>query len=365
MRPFVKTNKSDYKDSRLSVFMNDYLQNYDLITLQELFSLGSGRTSTLIKEGKKQGFAYNVTLRGSWRKLKPIDSGLIILSRFPIIERDAMIFSRGTDIDGWANKGALSALIDVPINDEKTEHLKMLIITTHLQAEYDVKNPLYLEIQIEQLRELRKFVDKKHKQFPNAPIVLCGDFNINARTTPDIDSLDASSSYLKLVELLSIGERKLHELVSEKIGYHPVTFGDAKLEEKTGNLVPKDTILTHPACLTDRSRLDYIFYYPHLEQQASTEGAGTNSIHIGGDHHNTMLTISEARVEPFYVTGYPFTQLSDHLGVSATFTITTELKFNDLCDIIEEQPAVASPLEQPKEIFQDSYTLRLESDTAE
>ncbi len=303
MRPFVKTNHSDYKDARLEVFINEYLQNYDIICLQELFSMASSRTKKLIKEGKERGYAYSATLEGSWKTLKPIDSGLVLLSKYPIFERDSIVFTKGSDIDGWSTKGVLSAVIDIPTGPSSAP-LPILVLTTHLQAEYDVKNPSYLEIQLDQLRETREFLKKKHTQYPTCPIILCGDFNINARSKPDASSLDASDSYKQMLELLNIGEgRILQELVSESLQYHPSTFGDAVIDESTGKLVPKDVILTHPTCITERSRLDYIFYY----QVANAA--------------DKSLVVSEAKVEPFYVTGYRFTQLSDHYGVSASFSI--------------------------------------------
>ncbi|KAL0487447.1 neutral sphingomyelinase [Acrasis kona] len=373
MRPFVKTNKSDYKDARLSVFIREQLDNFDIIALQEMFSLGSNRMKTLKKQSALKGFPFNVTLSGSWSSLKPIDSGLIIMSRYPILERDAIVFKKGRDIDGWANKGALSALIQIPTSaDGSTPDLKFIVVTTHLQAEYDVKNPIYLELQVAQLKELRTFLDFKHKQHPNVPIILCGDFNINARADPAVDSIHPSSSYSQMVDLINISNNPNQphwkELISEKLGYHPQTFGVAKLDENTQEWKPYDTVLTHSVCYIDRSRLDYMFYLPttQLAQgRRHSDASSTSSERIETDAlvldttptygPNMMLTVAEAKVQPFFVKGHAFTQLSDHFGISTTFSITNG---NPHVDLIEEQPVTRGPV-----FVSNEPSLRLDSRT--
>jgi len=42
-----------------------------------------------------------------------IDSGLIILSRFPIVESDELIFNRFDDVDAMSAKGAVFAKIKI------------------------------------------------------------------------------------------------------------------------------------------------------------------------------------------------------------------------------------------------------------
>jgi endonuclease/exonuclease/phosphatase family metal-dependent hydrolase len=306
MRPFVYSNNGDFKEERLEVFYQTVLDKFDVIALQEMFSLGShNRKQLLINLSKKKGFAHHAALGSSWSSFKPIDSGLLILSRYPIIESDSIAFSKGMNIDGWSNKGVLSALIQYPC--VSGENIKVLVITTHTQADYDSNNTQYFEVQLQQVAELRDFVKKKHVQYPNVPILLVGDFNINARVSPDSDGKEHSSGYKKLMDLLNfeIDHEKVEwrDLIYEQMGYHPVTFADTVQDPETGETKPRDIVLTNKVILGQRLYLDYIFYYNKNSQKVS---------------------VLNTQVEPFFVDGHPFGQLSDHYGVSTMLSITCD-----------------------------------------
>jgi endonuclease/exonuclease/phosphatase family metal-dependent hydrolase len=294
IRPFVYSNNGDFKEERLNSFIETVLPNYDVITLQEIFAMGwTNRKKKLIHEAKSQGFEYHTTVHGSWTK--PIDSGLLILSRYPILDTDSIVFSEGMNIDGWSTKGVLSALIEY-------NNSKILVITTHTQAEYDSTNPKYFEIQQHQLQELSEFVKKKHLDNPEVPILLTGDFNVNSRVTPDSDGKEHSKNYQKTMEILNFeaNDRQAEwiDLLYQKQGHHPVTFADTVLDESTQKHVPRDIVLTHPVTLGSRQRLDYAFFL----QDKNT-------------------SVEEAQVEPLFIQGKTFGQLSDHYGVSVVLKI--------------------------------------------
>jgi hypothetical protein len=67
---------------------------------------------------------------------------------------------------------------------------------------------------------------------------------------------------------------------------------------------PKETVLTHPMEQMSELTLDYMFF---------------GSI-------SKKISVESSKVEPFYVEGKVYTQLSDHYGLSATFKITNENK---------------------------------------
>ena len=338
MRPLVKTNESDYKDLRLEELIKVWKERkFDIICLQELFSTGSKRMDRLLGEfSNEKGWNY-IHLSSWWRKMKPIDSGLSILSRFPIIEKDAMVFTQGSDIDGYTTKGVISALIDLS-SSEKKQHL--LVFNTHTQANYDLQNAKYWEIQQSQFSEMALFILEKRKQHPGVPMVLCGDLNVDARNKNewyhwmmkqllDINNEEASHAEtlkISLTKTLPEGhlltqstlptpktefnntkQFRITDLILEKLGSHPITFGDV-IEEMMDNQEkiekPKEVHLTHPHTLCTKERLDYILL---LKDKDVTD--------------ITSLQCNDCAVEPFFRQpidkDFPCTQLSDHYGVSA------------------------------------------------
>lgn len=95
--PLVKNNSSDHKEIRLNEFEKVLAKNeFDIIALQEIFALGNSRQRRLINMAAKHGFYYYT--RSSPPPMfsaKFIDGGLLILSKFPIVETDAHIYSAG------------------------------------------------------------------------------------------------------------------------------------------------------------------------------------------------------------------------------------------------------------------------------
>lgn len=84
--PFIKTNSSDYKEDRLREFVKR-MDAFDIICFQEVFTMLNNRKERLIAYGMKAGFKYYAvcdqpTLFSGYFT----DGGLLILSRFPILE---------------------------------------------------------------------------------------------------------------------------------------------------------------------------------------------------------------------------------------------------------------------------------------
>ena len=106
------------------------------------------------------------------------------------------------------------------------------------------------------------------------------------------------NEYESMLEVLSnFGNDKVEDCLQEAFnagnGDIRVTIGDIDI-----NGSPKETVLTDPDDLCGQERLDYIL---HLNKQ------DTSSIKIDA---------LKSRVEPFFTEKLPFTQLSDHYGVS-------------------------------------------------
>ncbi len=127
--PPIKSNEDDWKDERLLDFIQE-LDNYDIICLQEVFSVLSNRKYELIRLANKAGFFFfcDSPIPSFYSKFT-IDGGLLILSRFPISFNEFVPFDYGVLSDALSYKGLLSAKI-------KILDTELLIVNIHTQASY-------------------------------------------------------------------------------------------------------------------------------------------------------------------------------------------------------------------------------------
>jgi len=300
--------------------------------------------------------------------------GLMILSKYPIISRDCIIFTERTKIDSIAAKGVLYAKI--ALSDQHCFHL----FNTHLQATYNdnpqssksndsssEERPKKIDssesVRISQLQQLRCFLLEKTKN-DDDPIVLVGDFNVNSRhgnsNSNNSDRNHGSEEYLRMMEILRGVEKEFstesipnsmndeksqrmlfysreefneRDMLLEDLGYHPATVGDI-LEEKgsDGSIreIAREVQLTHPndQCLS--KRLDYIFWLEKKHITLENNGNVISSIKDSDQNFSStfpfQLKVKErtCRIEHFFIESsdhwqlqsLPFTQLSDHYGVS-------------------------------------------------
>eukprot|EP01126_Amoeba_proteus_P036988 TRINITY_DN378_c0_g1_i11.p1 TRINITY_DN378_c0_g1~~TRINITY_DN378_c0_g1_i11.p1 ORF type:complete len:248 (+),score=38.57 TRINITY_DN378_c0_g1_i11:513-1256(+) len=215
-----------------------------------------------------------------------------------------------------------------------------------------------------QMVQLGKFIRRKTMLGLNTEIVIVlGDFNVNAREELEQGKTD-SDEYLKLVDILSCRDEHsdcgyiVHDVLRERYGFHRITFGDILTEQfgtknqlynnekrdsidhthqqQLGGCVqhqgaehnpfrealeeekmirkgtPRDVVLTFPEELGSQQRLDYIFI---LERRISEKADVANaSICVEPE-------VQKSVVEPFFVVGQKFVQLSDHYGVSTEIVI--------------------------------------------
>ncbi|CAB4389647.1 unnamed protein product [Rhizophagus irregularis] len=317
--PLIKNNFSDYKEFRLEYFIRNVLKEYDIICLEEMFQFGSSRRTRLLEAARKEGFNYSLTSPCNTVFNLAIDGGLVMLSKFPIKERDILIYPSGVHSDRFSDKGALYAKIELAQNN--VIHLFM----THTQASYVSAPPLTdksVLVRQEQLSLLRKFIDKcTLNALPEELIILVGDLNVNSRPQPDSSNVNGDTDeYLNMIKILS-GEgieanqidasaspdKRIYnnskivgvkDVLKERYEHHPITFGDVIVADD-GTVSPKETVLTGKDDLLAQASLDYVLL-------------------IGTDQSKKRVTIDiqRTRVEEFFVSDASVTQLSDHYGVS-------------------------------------------------
>ncbi|KAJ2518573.1 hypothetical protein H4217_003247 [Coemansia sp. RSA 1939] len=337
--PLIKNNRSDWKDARLDYFIEHILPNYDVVCLQEMFEFASSRRSRLLAAAQKLGFAYYVASERQFLWNVAIDGGLAILSRFPVVASESHVFQRGMGPDWIPKKGVLYAKIGIyadgakPLTDPALSHVH--VFTTHTQASYgevfitqpDVKRRLA------QLHEFHNFLESvlpAHRA-PGEPVVLTGDFNVDSRnhelSNPDavpyerevedgIATSDEGAAMMAILEGRGIDPAllgpdntdsfkgktlvELHDSLQERLGYHPVTFGNIVVDAQ-GAVHPRETVLTTRMDNMVMHSIDYVLWHNPDAAKAA----------------EIVASLADVGVTPNFTPGSSFTQISDHYGVSA------------------------------------------------
>eukprot|EP01017_Pseudomicrothorax_dubius_P042759 TRINITY_DN7022_c0_g1_i12.p1 TRINITY_DN7022_c0_g1~~TRINITY_DN7022_c0_g1_i12.p1 ORF type:complete len:373 (-),score=59.71 TRINITY_DN7022_c0_g1_i12:504-1622(-) len=351
------------------------MDRYQIICLQEMFGFLSYRKSKLINKAIKKGFVYVAsTPDPSFFDKFLIDAGLLVLSKYPIVEQEFKPYTFGVLSDALSQKGMLYCKIAIPNLEE------IHLFTTHTQASYQ-RLPLRtmrstVLTRLQQLFHFRKFLEttlKKHMRSLRELVVIVGDFNVNAKEETLVSDLLGEDSFILenefnlphsflrrreyeiLTDLLSFGGRdKLYDLGRiANGGSFPVTYGES---ERVGGVeMPVEVALTHRDDLCSNQCLDYMFQLiplhllrtepeviiadeegkgeepeRHLFDSIATKGTPTQFInnsnldpgnsfmredadfvHYGFDHTSVHL-------ERFAVTHEEFTHISDHYGLELT-----------------------------------------------
>lgn len=334
--PGVTSNGNDYKDERLVLFLR-HMMNYDIICLQELFTLGSDRWQSLVKAARVFGFHYEAHLRRhlfSWLP-KIVDGGVTILSKFPIVATDSIFFQRASfsTIDCIVAKGVLYAKIELPYMEPRYLHL----FSTHLQAGDEPLEEMW-NIKRTQLEQAREFIYSKLNSDKKELVIFCGDLNVNGRTSA-VDGRD-SKEYLRMMQLLSqsswkynsqrISPLKWKDVIRDAYGdMHPVTVGDAEVDAYGQLLRTWELTLASKADRGCRKRLDYILFDPrNSELHVSTNASAkvetffvSERLSSESSTHAAIFPEKEEEIPKTSQKREKFVQLSDHYGVSASLEL--------------------------------------------
>ncbi|CEJ00587.1 hypothetical protein RMCBS344292_14639 [Rhizopus microsporus] len=283
--PGVKNNANDYKEQRLGYIIKHILPSYDIITFQEAFAFANRRVDKLLVKAYDQGFYHHVASPRHYPWELAGDGGLLILSRFPIVQANIIEFPRGMHADWLSYKGALHALIQ--LNNNSLLH----VYTTHTQASYDNAGSFNLDdtkVRLSQFARVHQFIAETAKD-DDYPILLMGDLNVDAavhnQSIPiNVRPHESSFAYkmmmdvlrgkgIDLAELTNSTDSSilyshpwrldtLNDAVYKTFGYHPVTFGDYKMLDN-GTFIPAETSLTsHNQLLTVQS-IDRLLWADH------------------------------------------------------------------------------------------------------
>ena len=320
--PPVNTNGTDYKDERLNDFI-EFLPEFDIICFQEMFTTFNDRKHRMIREGAKAGLKYYVSAKvPSFFSKYIADSGLLILSRYEIVENDSYDYYLNISGDSVSNKGILYAKIK--INDRY-----LFLFNTHLQASYfdESQKSINCTIQVRagQTEELVNYVYNKLLSIPQYQIkqgcvLIVGDLNIDAH-----DNKFAKERYLipqyniPEYELLKQKLNKLGkaiDLMEKKYNDHLYTFGNNDKPEY-------DQVLTGKAEINMKQTLDYMWeiipdYNSDIFKNEFYNLFYDNEEEKNEENENNKEKIlyETLKVEEFLVKNRPYQQLSDHFGLS-------------------------------------------------
>lgn len=262
----------DNKNKRLDVFINNYLKDFDIVCLQEMFGVFTFRCHRLIKIAKKMGFKYSVVpLNPSLSSKKVIDSGLVVLSRYNILEYKFIPYKDCIYVDKYAEKGFQHCKIS--INGYIID-----LINTHIQASYKIDDIIGDRVKFLQIEQLGKYIEKC-----NNPLV-CGDMNCDGN----------NRIYLCLLKLLKFTERSdlIRFFCKGKI--RPFTtycMYDKYSGNENGSWLEEP--VENSICIPQS--IDYIFY-----------------------KNTKYFKCVDAKVNQFAMEN---SYVSDHFGVEATFKV--------------------------------------------
>ena len=320
--PPVNTNKDDYKDSRLQDFL-EQLYNFDIICFQELFTTLNDRKHRMIREAAKVGLKYYLSSKvPSLFSHYLVDSGLLILSRYQIIEHDYYQYFINISGDAVGSKGVLYAKI-------KINNKYLFLFNTHLQSTYFNESQrnidFTIQIRTSQTEELINFVYNKLLVIPreevrNGLILIAGDLNIDAHDNKFIKKKVKFPKYNDTE--YNIFKKKINklgtaiDLMEKKYKKHIYTFGNNEKEEYDHTFISKVEF-------NIKQTLDYIWEikpdynlkiykseYQILKSKNNYEDEKNN------EKNKIKVLYDTLTVQEFLVENRPYQQLSDHFGIS-------------------------------------------------
>jgi endonuclease/exonuclease/phosphatase family metal-dependent hydrolase len=176
--------------------LKNILKKYDVVFLQEVFSK-SVRRFISTTDFKYQYFGKYSKINSLFDLLfkRDLGDGLVILSRYPIIDKDILEYTEGrvsgkktkrcAGTDCWARKSVQFARIQIH------ENLTIDLYNTHLNSGGQDGQ----EIRLSQINQINDFVLRHSK---DTPAVLGGDFNSKPGTLAYKKLLSASKGFKRL-----------------------------------------------------------------------------------------------------------------------------------------------------------------------
>ncbi|MGW7460312.1 sphingomyelin phosphodiesterase [Streptomyces sp. NPDC054797] len=249
-----------------------FYQGHDVVVLQEAFD---NAASDALKANSAAQYPYQTPVvgrsktgwdatGGAYSSTTPEDGGVTILSKWPIVHKEQVVYKDACGADWWSNKGFAYVVLDV-------NGTKVHVVGTHAQStDSGCAAGEAAEMRARQFRSIDAFLDGKN--IPAAEqVIVAGDMNVDSRT-PELASMLANADLAD----------------SDTRTGHTYSFDTAL------NSIAKYRYPTDP-----REDLDYVLYRKGNARPAGWE-------------NNVVLEQSAPWTVSSWGTSYTYTNLSDH-----------------------------------------------------
>lgn len=253
-----------------------FFQGHDVVVLQEAFDNGA---SDALKANAAAQYPYQTPVvgrsksgwdatGGSYSSTTPEDGGVTVLSKWPIVRKEQVVYKDACGADWWSNKGFAYVVLDV-------NGTKVHVVGTHAQStDPGCGAGEAAEMRARQFRAIDSFLDAKN--IPAAEqVIVTGDMNVDSRS-PEYASMLANA------DLAGADSRT----------GHPYSF-DTALNSIANYRYPTDP----------REDLDYVLY-----RKGNARPANWNN--------NVVKEQSAPWTVSSWGTSYTYTNLSDHYPVT-------------------------------------------------
>ncbi|MER7509625.1 sphingomyelin phosphodiesterase [Streptomyces lavendulae] len=249
-----------------------FFQGHDVVVLQEAFDNGASDT---LKANAAAQYPYQTPVvgrsksgwdatGGSYSSTTPEDGGVTVLSKWPIVRKEQVVYKDACGADWWSNKGFAYVVLDV-------NGTRVHVVGTHAQStDPGCGAGEAAEMRARQFRAIDAFLDAKN--IPAAEqVIVTGDMNVDSRS-PEYASMLANA------DLAGADSRT----------GHPYSF-DTALNSIANYRYPTDP----------REDLDYVLY-----RKGNARPANWNN--------NVVKEQSAPWTVSSWGTSYTYTNLSDH-----------------------------------------------------
>ncbi|WP_411104499.1 sphingomyelin phosphodiesterase [Streptomyces sp. cmx-4-9] len=252
-----------------------FYQGHDVVVLQEAFD---NSASDALKAGSAAQYPYQTPVvgrgksgwdatGGAYSSTTPEDGGVTILSKWPIVRKEQVVYKDACGADWWSNKGFAYVVLNV-------NGARVHVVGTHAQStDPGCGAGEAAEMRARQFRAIDGFLDGKNIP-ADEQVIVAGDMNVDSHT-PELASMLANADLAG----------------SDTRTGHPYSFDTAL------NSIAKYRYPTDP-----REDLDYVLY-----RKGNARPAGWEN-HVVKEE-SAPWTVSS------WGTSYTYANLSDHYPV--------------------------------------------------
>ncbi|WP_327134281.1 sphingomyelin phosphodiesterase [Streptomyces sp. NBC_01343] len=249
-----------------------FFQGHDVVVLQEAFDNGA---SDALKSGASAQYPYQTPIvgrsksgwdatGGAYSSTTPEDGGVTILSKWPIVRKEQVVYKDACGADWWSNKGFAYVVLNV-------NGTKVHVVGTHAQStDPGCGSGEAAEMRARQFKAMDAFLDGKNIP-AGEQVIVAGDMNVDSRS-PEFASMLSNADLAD----------------SDSRTGHPYSFDTAQ------NSIANYRYPTDP-----REDLDYVLYRKGNARPAGWE-------------NNVVKEQSAPWTVSSWGTSYTYTNLSDH-----------------------------------------------------